>query len=89
MRGYAAMLTAWVGAIIGFDATWLYTDRSVFDCAFIGIVIGFVVATIFLLISDKITEVRDVIDRKEHRPEYTKDEETGISYMPMRKGRSL
>ena len=89
MRGYAAMLTGLVGAIVGFDVSWLYTSREVMGCAFIGMMVGFLVAAIFLLISDKVSEVHEKIDRKEHRPEYTKDEETGISYMPMRKGRSL
>lgn len=88
MKGYAAMLTGWVGAIIAFDTAWLYTDKDVMGCAFIGAVIGFFVATAFLLIADKVSEVRAKLEKKAHRPEYIKDDETGIYYMPMRKGKS-
>lgn len=88
MKGYAAMLTGWAAAVIAFDATWLYTDRDVMGCMFIGAMVGFFVATAFLLVAEKAAEVHEKIEKKAHRPEYIKDDETGIYYMPMRKGKA-
>lgn len=70
-------------SIIAFDVMWTCTDYDAFEAFFLALLIGFVWAVAFLMITDKVEEKRS----KPDRAVFVKDEQTGIEYMPMRKGK--
>lgn len=83
MRLYATALTGMCSSIIAFDAMWTFTEYDAFEAFFLALLIGFVWAVAFLMVTDKVEEKRS----KPDRAVFVKDEQTGIEYMPMRKGK--
>lgn len=83
MKMYSAALTGWCFAVIGFDVMWIFTDMDAFEALFMAMMVGFVGAVAFLMVTEKVQEKRS----KANRAVFVRDEETTLEYMPMRKGR--
>lgn len=83
MKTYSAALTGWCSAVIAFDVAWIFTDMDAFEALFMAMMVGFVGAVAFLMITEKVQEKRS----KKNRAVFVKDEQTNLEYMPMKKGK--
>lgn len=54
-----------------------------FEALFMAMMVGFVGAVAFLMITEKMQEKRS----KKNRAVFVKDEQTNLEYMPMKKGK--
>ena len=86
MRVYTTTMTALVASIIAFDILWCFTAMDAIEIFFLALCFGFVVAAAFLFLTDFIMEPKK---SKRNRPIYITDDDTGLQYMPMRKGRVM
>lgn len=85
MKGYTTALTGWAGAVIGFDVLWKFTNMEIISAFYVSAIIGFFTAFGFVVLTDLIR----VGGKRHEKPNYTRDEETGLEYMQMRKGKAF
>ena len=85
MKTYTTALTGWAGAVIAFDVIWKCTSMEIISAFYVSATIGFFVAFGFVVLTDLIRER----GKKPEKPNYTRDEETGLEYMQMRKGKAF
>lgn len=81
MRGYAAILTGTVSAMIGFDVCWNLTEKPLEWCLAVSFFVGLFVAIGFIALTDVIAGQKPA---KKRKPEWTAefvDLENGLSVM--------
>ena len=82
MRGYAAILTGTVSAMIGFDVCWNLTEKPLEWCLAASFFVGLFVAIGFIALTDVIADQKKPV--KKSKPERTAEfvqMENGLSVM--------
>lgn len=82
MRGYAAILTGTISAMIGFDICWNLTERPLEWCLAASFFVGLFVAIGFIALTDVIADQKKPV--KKSKPERTAEfvqMENGLSVM--------
>ena len=79
MKTYAAVLTGWCFAVIAFDILWICTNMDAFEILFMAMMVGFVGAVAFLMVTD-----RYFSKKKDDKLSWVTDSNTGLSYMTRR-----
>ena len=82
MRVYTTTITGLVASIIGFDAIWCLTEMDAFEVFFLAMFVGFIAAAAFLFLTER-------KETRRGRPTYVTDDDTGLQYMPMKRGRVM
>ena len=81
MRGYAAILTGTVSAMIGFDICWNLTEKPVEWCLATSFFVGLFVVIGFVALTDVIADQKPVKKSKPERTAEFVQMENGLSVM--------
>lgn len=69
MRGYAAILTGTISAMIGFDICWNLTEKPLEWCLAVSFFVGLFIAIGFIALTDVIADQKKPV--KKSKPERT------------------